>query len=607
MKSFIKLFAIPFITTLFILSPAHSAVFNPGNVADLISAIQTANGNMEDDVINLVPGMVYTITAGAGGGPFNNGAGNNGLPIIEPDDGSSITIIGNGATIQRDPALFTTEPCDSDPPLRFRIFQVNSGSDLLLTGLTIQNGCTSLGGIATDGGGIMNFGTMTITNSAVLDNQAFNNGGGIVNFNATATITNTTIAGNLAGNNGGGILNGNGTVFVTNVTIVENEADDGGGIDNDSSGGQTAVVELKNTLIVSNTAEEDDNNCTGDTPTDNGGNISDDDTDDCAFAFNPNWNTATMLGPLQDNGGGTPTRALIPAMGPSNPALDTIAPANCTDQQMMPQPVTDDQRFFPRPFPPGGNCDVGAFELQPTGILTIENKVEPPSGQRFEFSGAPFPPDCGLDGIFFMRQNDSISCLVPFGVYTIAENVPPGFALDISCTEVPSFMTPTSVTVEIIGGDDFVCTFTNLGLEIILTPEEATNEIPSEHTVTASVLIGGLPAEGELVEFEVTSGPNEGEMSDPGEGECVPNDCVTDESGNVSWTYAGELLGTDTITASFFTEEFEMTVESNTVNKTWIVVRNIPTLSEWGLIAMAAVLGMIGVYVMRRRVRRQGA
>lgn len=31
-------------------------------------------------------------------------------------------------------------------------------------------------------------------------------------------------------------------------------------------------------------------------------------------------------------------------------------------------------------------------------------------------------------------------------------------------------------------------------------------------------------------------------------------------------------------------------------------VRNIPTLSEWGLIAMASILGLVGFIVMRRRV-----
>jgi len=41
-------------------------------------------------------------------------------------------------------------------------------------------------------------------------------------------------------------------------------------------------------------------------------------------------------------------------------------------------------------------------------------------------------------------------------------------------------------------------------------------------------------------------------------------------------------------------------IDSNKVKKIW-VVRDIPTLSQWGLIAMASILGIVGFMVMRRR------
>jgi hypothetical protein len=137
---------------------------------------------------------------------------------------------------------------------------------------------------------------------------------------------------------------------------------------------------------------------------------------------------------------------------------------------------------------------------------------------------------------------------------------------------------------------------------ITLSPGSATNEILTEHTVTATVLTNGVPEPGELVTFEVVSGPNSGEMSDPNSGECTPNDdCTTDANGEVSWTYTGSNFpGTDTIVASF--EGFEMTIESNTVEKIWVLPpSNVPTLSEWGLIAMAGILGLVGFMVLRRR------
>ncbi len=106
-----------------------------------------------------------------------------------------------------------------------------------------------------------------------------------------------------------------------------------------------------------------------------------------------------------------------------------------------------------------------------------------------------------------------------------------------------------------------------------------------------------------MVTFEIISGPNVGEISDPNSGECMPNDdCTTDENGEVSWTYSGDELGTDTIISSFFNESILETVESSPVEKIWVLPpTNVPTLSEWGLIVMASILGMVGLLVMRKR------
>jgi hypothetical protein len=116
------------------------------------------------------------------------------------------------------------------------------------------------------------------------------------------------------------------------------------------------------------------------------------------------------------------------------------------------------------------------------------------------------------------------------------------------------------------------------------------------------VEIDGIPEQGGLITFEIISGPNAGEMSDPNNGECSTNDdCTTDANGQVSWTYkGGKIPGTDTIVASFFDEEFQVSIESNLVEKIWENIP-IPTLSEWGLIAMAAILGIVGYLVIRRR------
>jgi hypothetical protein len=102
-----------------------------------------------------------------------------------------------------------------------------------------------------------------------------------------------------------------------------------------------------------------------------------------------------------------------------------------------------------------------------------------------------------------------------------------------------------------------------------------------------------------LINFEVTSGPNAGEASDPGNGECTPNDdCTTDIDGQVSWTYTGSKEpGTDIIVATI------QGGETLTAEKLWVSpARPIPTLSEWGMISAFVGLGLIGVlFAVRRR------
>ena len=89
-------------------------------------------------------------------------------------------------------------------------------------------------------------------------------------------------------------------------------------------------------------------------------------------------------------------------------------------------------------------------------------------------------------------------------------------------------------------------------------------------------------------------------MSIPNNGECTPNDCTTDANGQVSWTYSSVIPGTDIIVASF-TDQAGQVLESDPIEKIWIALLLIPTLSEWGLIALATILGIVGFIVVRRR------
>ena len=75
-----------------------------------------------------------------------------------------------------------------------------------ISGVTIRNGGKTDGFL--NGGGIVNRGTLTLTNSTVSGNSAgsLGSGGGIFSF-GTLTLTNSTVSGNSAGIHGGGISN----------------------------------------------------------------------------------------------------------------------------------------------------------------------------------------------------------------------------------------------------------------------------------------------------------------------------------------------------------------------------------------------------------------
>src|SRR5687767_5420225 len=106
----------------------------------------------------------------------------------------------------------------------YRVFTVNSGQTVNLSGLIITNGNTS-----TFGGGVLNSGTLTLVNITVTGNTAAVSGGGIFNSSSsTLTITNSTISSNISTGSGGGIVN-EATLTITNSTISSNVANSGGG------------------------------------------------------------------------------------------------------------------------------------------------------------------------------------------------------------------------------------------------------------------------------------------------------------------------------------------------------------------------------------------
>ena len=288
-------------------------------------------------LITFAPGLTGTISLGAG------------LEI-----GSSVTIEGPGAS------LLTVS--GGGHSSNFSDFTVDPGVTATISGLTIANGYTSnigggvanfgdltlsnatvTGNSAVSGGGLYDAGTATLENDTISDNSA-SDGGGLVN-SGRATLTNDTFFGNSA-TYGGGIGN-HATLALTNVTISGNSAVRGGG---GIANGGTAT--LNNSLLASNSGGDIDFASVS-----GSNNLVDDAANAGGLMSGSNGNIVGMSALLAapgNYGGPTQTMALLPG----SPALDAGNTALAVDGEG--NPLTTDQRGMPRVV--GAAVDIGAFE-----------------------------------------------------------------------------------------------------------------------------------------------------------------------------------------------------------------------------------------------------
>jgi CSLREA domain-containing protein len=136
-----------------------------------------------------------------------------------------------------------------------RVFEIQTGSVAAISSVTIQSGSEESQFI---GGGIANYGNLTLTNTTVRENQATDFlfrgiGGGIFNDSGALNLINSTVAGNQVANAGGGIFNRSGTITLTDSTVSANRGGtSGGGIQN--SGG---FLTLTNSAVIDNLSLND--------------------------------------------------------------------------------------------------------------------------------------------------------------------------------------------------------------------------------------------------------------------------------------------------------------------------------------------------------------
>jgi hypothetical protein len=186
------------------------------NTDTAVDACPAGNGT---DTITLPPGGYILTVAG-----FNENAALTGDLDITED----LIIVGAGSAS----TWISANLID-------RVFHVIGPSVVEISGVEVTLG------EADRGGGILNHGTLTLTDVSFTDNNAFGgvgigntSGGGLYNL-GTATLTNTAFNSNTATDGGGGLYNSN-IATVTNSTFTDNSAALGGGVYN--SGGGTMTI-----------------------------------------------------------------------------------------------------------------------------------------------------------------------------------------------------------------------------------------------------------------------------------------------------------------------------------------------------------------------------
>jgi hypothetical protein len=359
-----------------------------GTSGDLRYCITQANATTGDNTINF--SVTGTITLESALPDLSN---TTGLTDIEGPGASSLTVARNSASGTPGFRIFTVDASVEAQVVGLIIvggLAANGGGidnlgTLTITNSTIYNNSATLGLFGHVGGGILNGGTLTVTDSTIANNSA-SFGGGIAN-GGTATVTNCTIDENSVGSGNAGGIGNSGILTLTNSTIANNSGGAGGGIDNDGNGtitvtnctiaynsaslvggGQfsfSGTTTLDNTIVALNTHGSSASDIEG-TPsgvvsgaynligTGGSGGLTDGTNGNQVGVAIPG------LGPLAFYGGPTKTIDLLPG----SPAIGTGSNALAIDPSTG-LPLNTDQRGAGFPRISGNSVDIGAYEAQP--------------------------------------------------------------------------------------------------------------------------------------------------------------------------------------------------------------------------------------------------
>ena len=343
-------------------------------------------------------GATITVFSSADGGPgtlrqaiFDAASGDT-INFAIPQSANGISLSSNELLIDKNLMIdgpgadkLTVQNVESN-----RIFHIAPASvTVTISGLTIYRGNAPNN---ENGGGILNAGTLTITNCTIYSNTTQGNGGGVRN-DGFLTITNSTISGNSntsQSSYGGGVAN-TGTLVIANSTIFGNEtgifsSTDGSGIANVNGG----TLTIANGTVAGN-GRSDSSSCGGGIFTDSGSITT---TRSTIIALNNGPSGPDICGPLISQGFnlvgnntdaiitpaqssdliGTPGAPIDPRLGPlqynGGPTFTLALQSNSLAvDRGDPNAPSRDQRGYIR----AGVSDIGAFEFGGTVSVSLAN------------------------------------------------------------------------------------------------------------------------------------------------------------------------------------------------------------------------------------------
>ena len=369
------------------------ALYSQGAVTVTGSAFTQNTSGLGGAILSLgdvtVTNSAFTNNTAIDGGAIASGAASGAVKATNTtftnntasSEGGAITIVGGDDVIVIN-STFTTNTAG------------NGGAIKTGSGAVTTTGSTFTDNSASNGGAFLASGAVTVTDSTFTHNTSSGDVGAIRTVGAV-TVTDSTFTKNSGGQIAGAI-GANGAVTVTNSTFTDNAttlttAQNAGAIlsvasvtaaystftGNTAAGASasaivvrsTGTIQLFSSVLVKPVGAA--SLCMASTITSFGYNYANESPSPGSCNLNATGDSSLdtndpMVGALASNGG--PTQTQLPQTG--SPLIDAIPSAACRTAPLA-TGITIDQRHLVRPEQTGGNCDIGAVEVQLPPVAVV--------------------------------------------------------------------------------------------------------------------------------------------------------------------------------------------------------------------------------------------